>query len=381
MKTCVQAMAIAILVVFTSIGATEAVEIDISSSVMESIDSQTMIIKNVRTMGDTYQVKWSWNSQNNNWVLNHFETQPWKSHPVMPSGGSWGATAVWNTTLYVIGGSGRYSSIEVYDAASSSWHVKAGYHVGFLLRAITVGKFIYVLGDSGEFWRYNPSTDMWETLPDAPTPEWVSELAEINGKIYVFGGKGPYNDTWEYNPVSGDWTGKAPMPTARYASATAAVDNKIYVFGGNYGTRCNEVYDPFTDTWETRAELPFSIWGWDVAAPSENQIVVVEAKNPGRSVIYEPVSNSYAWGEEISTPRENYTMGDSLYGHVVVAGGESEAGQNKLESYKPAVDTLKPILNQAESSFPSISTMEDYLQKHKKMEEDLRKLEERFLAN
>ncbi len=68
--------------------------------------------------------------------------------------------------LYVIGGGDRFSAIEAYDPISDSWVIKNDYNVGFLVRAITVSNVIYILGDEGEFWKYTPSNDAWETLPD-----------------------------------------------------------------------------------------------------------------------------------------------------------------------------------------------------------------------
>ena len=296
-------------------------------------------------------------------------TYTWKAHANIPTGGYWGATAVWNNMLYVIGGGGRYSSIEAYDPISDSWVIKNDYHGGYLVRAITVDNVIYVLGDDGEFWKYTPSSDTWETLPDAPTPKWVSELAEVNGNIYAFGGYGPLNSVWEYNPASGVWRSKAPMPTARYGSATAIIDNKIYVFGGNYGTSSNEVYDPSTNSWEIKSDLPLNLWGWDVAGPSGNKIVVVEAEDPGSTVIYDPITDSYAWGDEITTSRDGYTMGDSINDSIFVAGGYADEAQNKLESYKPP-KVLKTVLRKPEAA-SSAAMMDAYMQKHKKMEDAL----------
>jgi len=295
--------------------------------------------------------------------------QGWISHANMPTGGYWGATAVWNNILYVIGGGdGRYSAIEAYDPISDSWVINNDYHVGHLVRAITVGNVIYVLGDDGEFWEYTPSNDTWETLPDAPTPKWVSELAEVEGKIYVFGG-GVYinldhNSVWEYNPSSGVWTSKAPMPTGRYGSATAVIDNKIYVFGGNYGTSSNEAYDPSTDSWEIKSDLPLRLSGWDVAGPSGWRIVVVEAKDPGSTVIYDPITDTYEWGDEIPTPRDGLPMGDSIIDSIFVAGGK--AAPNELESYQPA-EVSKTGLRKPKAA-PSAAMMEAYMQKHKKMD-------------
>lgn len=369
----IRAMAVIAVVTGIYCGIAEAVEIEISSSKMEVVDSKTMLIKNIRTMGDTFQATWSWDSKTNGWVLKGYEPQPWKSLADLPTGGYWGAAAVWNNMLYVIGGGGgRYSAIEAYDPALDAWVVKKNYSVGFLVRAVTVGNVIYVLGDSGEFWKYTPADDGWQTLAKAPTPKWVSELAEVNGKIYVFGGYDGtgLNYVWEYNPTSGAWTKKADMPTARYGSATAVMNNKIYVFGGGYGSSSNEVYDPATNSWGIRSEMPFSLLGWDVAAPSGNKIVLVEAEGSGRTAIYDPTTDAYEWGDEMTIPRGDYMMGDGINGTIGVAGGYD--APKALQAYKPVAQAAnKAVLSQQERASATATMEEAYVRKHKRMEEDL----------
>lgn len=320
-------------------GSVEAVDIDLLGSRMEIVNVDTMIIKGLYVGQQTWWVEWRWDPLSNVFTLTgNFGMESWNVHPSIPTPGYWSASAVWNNKLFVIGGGDRFDNIEVYDPASRSWDTRKHFNVGFLLRAVTVGNAIYVLSDSSSsantFLGYDPFQDTWTSLPQPPTPQWVSELAEVDGKIYVFGG---YNGTalnvvWEYNPAAKTWTNKAPMPTARYGSSTAVMNNKIYVFGGNFGNSAVEVYDPTANSWRALSPLPFRTYGWDVAAPSGNRIVVVEA-DKGVSALYNPETNSWETGDTILTPRGGYVTGDVLLNSVYVVGGKD--APDRLESYYP----------------------------------------------
>lgn len=56
------------------------------------------------------------------------------------------------------------------------------------------------------------------------------------------------------------WTAKANMPTARANLTAAELNDKIYAFGGLYSSSAGinrvEVYDPATNTWATTKNLP-----------------------------------------------------------------------------------------------------------------------------
>ena len=61
----------------------------------------------------------------------------------------------------------------------------------------------------------------------------------------------------ERRPLVGIWSALAPMPTPRSEVAAAELNGKIYVFGG-FGAEAtkNEEYDPQSNTWRRRAPIP-----------------------------------------------------------------------------------------------------------------------------
>jgi N-acetylneuraminic acid mutarotase len=202
-------------------------------------------------------------------------------------------------------------------------------------------------------------------------------LAELGGKIYVFGGftlapSGPpswmpIGNAWEYDPVHDSWKPLRPMPTKRGAAAAAVVGGKIYVIGGaaipsgvtaltpsspQAVVATVEEYDVATDTWRTRASMPtprnhhalgavngkiYAIGGrvGSVFIPWSNSLDLVE--------VYDPAQDR--WGGELErmpTPRSGPAWGVHN-GRIYVAGGEYQdkrllAAFRSVESYEPSTN-------------------------------------------
>ncbi|MEZ4993373.1 MAG: kelch repeat-containing protein [Saprospiraceae bacterium] len=85
-------------------------------------------------------------------------------------------------------------------------------------------------------WQYNPQTDDWIQVADAPEFQVRSQTFEVNGKAYYGFGNGspygpPFSDIlWEYDPAANQWTDKAPFPPGpRGEVAAFAIGNSIFV--------------------------------------------------------------------------------------------------------------------------------------------------------
>jgi N-acetylneuraminic acid mutarotase len=209
-------------------------------------------------------------------------TNTWTQKHAMPVGEDWwvgdrGATGVINGKLYVV-----TACLTAYDP----WG--------------------YVEGCAPRFFRYNPGTDQWATLP-SPSPlgtDAVSPLAGgvIGGKLYVMAGSRYTHDGRfaVYDPATNQWTAKTPLALARPGAATAVLGTKLYVMGG---TRYNAttdafdtlavtiVYDPTTDAWTLRARMPSprtAIAATRVLLNGQARIEVVGGIAPGNNVQYIP---------------------------------------------------------------------------------------------
>ena len=122
---------------------------------------------------------------------------------------------------------------------------------------------------------WEEKADDWEKMVDAPIPLLESAGAEVDGKIYVFGGierpslfglKGGAA-VYVYDPETDSWTQNADMPTA-VTHAMAAVDgHKIWFAGGWLGSRTGGfdgtqdvwVYDTESDLWRKGPPVPRAI--------------------------------------------------------------------------------------------------------------------------
>lgn len=94
----------------------------------------------------------------------------------------------------------------------------------------------------GIFWKFDPQTQQWSSLPSNPVPVHHGTAVGIGNKLYVLGGfripdSGktgwyPENKAWVFDLDSQSWTRLPDMPTPRGALAAVAVGTKIYVSGG-----------------------------------------------------------------------------------------------------------------------------------------------------
>jgi hypothetical protein len=154
-------------------------------------------------------------------------------------------------------------------------------------------------GSSRRFYRYDPATNTWTTLPPAPHQHAGGAGGVINGRFYVAGGGSVVRYRLDvYNPVTNAWRARADLPEARAGVAGAVLQNKLYVIGGSgpSGNRAVFAYDPVTNKWQTRASL--SVGRTSLAAASlvtiygNPKILAVGgfdgSEGPGANELYTP---------------------------------------------------------------------------------------------
>jgi N-acetylneuraminic acid mutarotase len=204
--------------------------------------------------------------------------------------------------------------------------------------------------------------------------------AELNGKIYMFGGFKypdagkpgwqPIDNAWEYDPAKDAWRALAPMPTKRGSPNAVVHGGKIYVIGGGSmhpGSKdafvhparphrafdTNEVYDPATNTWEKRSPLP-TARNHAAAGMVNNKIYIIGGRvgavfitGGARGVDlveeYDPATDQ--WGRLMApmpTPRSAVAWG-TYGGKIYVAGGEAQDAR-MLATFR-AVEAFDPVAN------------------------------------
>ncbi|HEY6171991.1 MAG TPA: kelch repeat-containing protein [Candidatus Kapabacteria bacterium] len=154
---------------------------------------------------------------------------------------------------------------------------------------------IYVFGGvdntaSKSVYVYTPGATSWTKLSATmPKAKFGGYAAAVNGKIYIVGGMilsgtsfAANNETYEFDPVAGTFTPKAPIPAKLAFFAGAEVGGKVFVIGGATGTAATvvdsnfiQVYDAATNTWTRSASKPPYSTRYAASAVLNNKIYVM----------------------------------------------------------------------------------------------------------
>lgn len=171
--------------------------------------------------------------------------------------------------------------IHVFDTATTQWEI-AGQIPSNRLRgsagAVVHDGQIYLVGgntrghDGGAvnwFDRYDPVSEDWDVLPDAPHERDHFMAAVVEGKLVAAGGRtsdqpnpfdGAVAGTDVYDFATGTWSTGADIPTLRAGALTAPAGSEVLVAGGeidgtNAALAVTEAYNIRTDTWRTLQSL------------------------------------------------------------------------------------------------------------------------------
>jgi N-acetylneuraminic acid mutarotase len=165
-----------------------------------------------------------------------------------------GATA-YDGHVYLIGGSqgaASTGSVSVYCPTVDAWSYQRSPMPTprYLLRAVTLGNYIYAVGGiaggnqpsfSNALERYDPKTDTWTVLRPMSTSRGNPGVAVADGRIIVVGGAGgvpghapmPLSSVEEYDPQADAWTTSEPLPVGRGSlSAERGQGNAVLAIGG-----------------------------------------------------------------------------------------------------------------------------------------------------
>jgi hypothetical protein len=254
----------------------------------------------------------------------------WGTKTPLPQAAGGLRAAVVNGKIHVIGGSIHY----VYNPATNDWITKEPMPTGRQYFGIAVCQNkIYTIGggywDSGAGWItsnitevYDPVTDSWENKTAMPTSRMSLSANEVDGKIYLIGGRtgGPssivaLNEVYDVGNDS--WTTKKPIQYPVESYASAVVDGKIYVIGGFEGlyhgvpVNFNQIYDPTTDSWSLGASIPnivrHAAAGATTGTLAPKRIYVIgggpDMVATNFTQVYNPKTDSWTMGAQMPTIR------------------------------------------------------------------------------
>jgi probable HAF family extracellular repeat protein len=214
----------------------------------------------------------------------------WSQRARLPAARNDGnGAATINGNVYLAGGFDASNvltrTLYVYDPGSDTWSRKADMPLASGCGGSgAIGGRLYVYAGctrttSGpqvaarRLYRYDPGTNSWVELPQAPVVHSRPAVSAVGGKLYVAGGNDANGAAlgWldVYDPATNTWATRAPMPTARVAAAAASSGGKLYVAGGRNGTtyvNALEVYNPLTNAWAKKTGMPAPRAGLGMAA-------------------------------------------------------------------------------------------------------------------
>lgn len=200
------------------------------------------------------------------------------------------------------------ASVYYYDPAANNWGIcstiPAGRRRGAAGAVAHSGK-IYVVGGitnghvSGWvnwFDAYDPTTNTWTTLPNAPNARSHFQAAVHNNKLYVAGGHltGAVNATTTgiapidvFDFATNTWTtlpASANLPTPRTGAATVVLNNELLVIGGFHPTQTDankkvEALELTNLTWRNLASLNENRHGTQAIVSNEGIYIAAGASN------------------------------------------------------------------------------------------------------
>ena len=127
------------------------------------------------------------------------------------------------------------------------------------------GNIYYLVGGTGDFYRFNIGAKLWGTLAKCPfsfpnaDPCLKAVEYEGNVSLYVTGGQGR-SEFYKYNVATDAWTLlEPPLYAWGWGNAISHVKNDEYIYALRGGAVAFWKYDIRNNTWDVLADVPVSI--------------------------------------------------------------------------------------------------------------------------
>ncbi len=244
--------------------------------------------------------------------------------------------------------------------------------------AVEVNGKLYLLGGRGmrPVNKYDPVTNTWTSLGNAPKIMHHFQPVAIGSKIYVIGAlaccypkEESIKNIYIFNTQNGKWTTGPAIPANRVRGSAGTVvrNGKIYLLGGNTNGHSGgavasfDEYDPSTNQWKSLPNAPHARDHFSAVLVGDKLVAAggrKSSQNP--NVFANTVAavdiynfNTGKWStsaKPILTARAG-TMAVNVGNEVIIMGGESISqisAHKEVEAYN--VDTnvwrkLKPLIN------------------------------------
>lgn len=182
------------------------------------------------------------------------------------------------------------------------------------------------------------SGSAWEDIAPYPVPIAGNTAARdpATGKVYSMGGfsdAAAGRSAYVYDPVTNVWSPIADAPVARLSAVSAFFNGKYYVVNGWDDSPIGDpvaeldVYDPYTNTWSTGTPNPFPAGGGSAYALMNDSLYIVGGCNNGGCTaplstveVYHFSSDSWSSATNYPIPIDFASCG-AIKGKLYCAGG------------------------------------------------------------
>ena len=263
--------------------------------------------------------------------------------------------------FYLMGGRNS-RPLDIYDPKTSTWTTGTAPPLQFHhFQAVELNGLIYVVGAfTGNFpsetpvsniYIYNPTTNTWATGANIPIGRRRGSggIVVHNNKIYwVCGIKNGHTDGWVpwldvYDPSTNTWTALADAPRSRDHFHASLIDNKIYLAGGRksgfggstFAATVPEVdvYDINNGIWSTlpaSSNIPTPRAGAS-AVVLNNELLVIGGESASQSLahneteVFNPITKNWQTLAPLGIGRHG-TQAISYNGKIYIAAGSGQQG-------------------------------------------------------
>ncbi|MFT3784992.1 MAG: kelch repeat-containing protein [Tepidisphaeraceae bacterium] len=221
---------------------------------------------------------------------------------------------------------------------------------------------------------FDPVTNTWTRVADAPLELTHAGTAADNRYLYVAGGyppgaQGPTgpqafatNQVFRYDTQTNTWSTLPSLPAARGSGRLAMVGRKLYYFGGSTASRADVAdmwsldLDNTAAGWTTRASMPAPRNHFGSAVVNGMIYAVAgQTLQDANSVFhnevyrYDPTSNAWTTVAPIVSPARSHANASTFThnGRIYVMGGEAANGVAlaDVDVYNPATNSWSSLNN------------------------------------
>ncbi len=231
----------------------------------------------------------------------------WVALPDAPTSRGEVSAARIGDDVYVVGGfdaSGHTSNVvQRVNLRTQRWSSAAAMPQALNhMSAVGYRGRLYVVGGYGSpgdsstgatrgFWRYDPATGRWTSMPDAPVARAAAGAAVLGHRLYVAGGRNDATSALSSLAIfdfdTGRWTLGPSLVHPREHVAAVAAAGSVWVLGGRAlglgSFTYAERYTPGASAWQQMAPLPVARSGFQ-AVVAGGDIVVVGGEDGTQTV-------------------------------------------------------------------------------------------------